>query len=190
VIERQVKHVVRLVEDLVDVSRITRGTIQLSVEHLLLNDVIAKAIEMATPLIDEREHRFTVDVPDDLAIDGDAARLSQVVANVLTNAAKYTDPRGEIVLRARLREGIVWLSVRDNGVGIDPTMLHHVLEPFAQEHHDSNRSRGGLGLGLAIVSSLVAAHGGSVSLHSEGQGQGTECVICLPTSFFTTSAHL
>ena len=154
----------------------------------MLNDIIAKAIEVATPLIDEREHRFTVDVRDDLALDGDASRLAQVIANVLTNAAKYTNPRGEIVLRAQLREGMVWLSVRDNGVGIDPTMQHHVLEPFAQEHHDSGRSRGGLGLGLAIVSSLVAAHGGSVSLHSEGRGQGTECVICLPTSLPATAA--
>ena len=185
VIERQVKHVARLVEDLVDVSRIARGTVRLSIEHILLNDVIAKAVEMAMPLIAERKHRLTVDLPDDLALEGDAARLSQVVANVLTNAAKYTDPRGEIVLRAQLRDGMVWLSVRDNGVGIDPAMLGHVLEPFAQEHHDTNRSRGGLGLGLAIVSSLVAAHGGSVALHSEGRGHGTECVICLPTAAST-----
>ncbi|MCU1385557.1 MAG: hypothetical protein JWL71_4254 [Acidobacteria bacterium] len=182
VIERQVKHIVRLVEDLVDVSRITRGAIQLTIDRVSLNDVIAKAIEMVSPLIEARQHRLTVDVEDNLTLDGDAGRLSQVIANVLTNAAKYTDPKGDIAIRADSRDGAIRLTVRDTGVGIDPAMLRRVLEPFAQEHQASDRSRGGLGLGLAVVSSLVAAHGGTVALHSEGWGRGTECVICLPCS--------
>jgi signal transduction histidine kinase len=190
IIERQVTHMARLVEDLLDVSRITRGTIQLTVERLLLKDVIAKAIEMASPLIEERRHRLTVDVADSLALDGDANRLSQVIANVLTNAAKYTDPNGDIAIRAHARDGALWLVVRDNGVGIDPTMLREVLEPFAQEHQASDRARGGLGLGLAIVTSLVAAHGGTVALHSEGRDRGTECVICLPQSRVGTGERL
>jgi signal transduction histidine kinase len=182
IIERQVTHVVRLVEDLVDVSRIARGTMLLAVEFLSIKDVIAKAIEIATPVIEEHRHQLIVDVPDDLPFQGDATRLSQVVANVLTNAAKYTNPRGNIVLGAEWREGGLRLSVRDNGIGIDPAMLQHVLEPFAQEEQARDRSRGGLGLGLAIVSSVVAAHGGTVALYSNGKGQGTECVICLPFS--------
>lgn len=182
VIDRQVRHVVRLVDDLLDVSRITRGTIQLHVERLQVNDIVAKAIEMACPLIEERRHRVSVAVPDDLPVDGDAGRLSQVLANVLTNAAKYTDPEGEIVVRAEALDGDVRLSVRDNGMGIDPAVLGRVLEPFAQERQASDRSRGGLGLGLAIVRSLVEAHGGTVALHSEGRGRGTECLIRLPQS--------
>jgi signal transduction histidine kinase len=180
VIDRQVTHLTRLVEDLVDVSRIARGAIPLVVERLVLRDVIARAIEMVSPLIAERQHHLTVDVPDDLRVDADAGRLCQVIVNVLANAAKYTDRNGDIAIRGRERAGAVWLAVRDNGVGIDPSMLRHVLEPFAQEHQGSGRSRGGLGLGLAIVSSLVAAHGGTMALHSDGRGQGTECVISLP----------
>jgi signal transduction histidine kinase len=182
IIERQVKHMGHLVEDLLDVSRITHGTIQLTIERVLMNDVITKALEMASPLIEERQHRLTVEVADNLALDGDAGRLSQVIANVLTNAAKYTDRQGEIAITAQSREGAVWLTVRDNGMGIDPAMLRTVLEPFAQEHQGSAHSRGGLGLGLAIVRSLVAAHGGTVALHSDGRGKGTECVIRLPLS--------
>jgi signal transduction histidine kinase len=180
VIDRQVAHLTRLVEDLVDVSRIARGAIPLRVERLVLSDVIARAIEMVSPLIAERQHHLTVDVRSDLLVDADAGRLCQVIVNVLANAAKYTDRNGDIAIRGRQRAGAVGLAVRDNGVGIDPSMLRHVLEPFAQEHQGSDRSRGGLGLGLAIVSSLVAAHGGTVSLHSDGRGRGTECVIWLP----------
>jgi CheY-like chemotaxis protein len=190
VIEHQVKHVVRLVDDLLDVSRITRGKIQLKIEHLQLNEVVAKAIEMASPVIEQRLHRLTVDVPPDLPVDGDSGRLSQVIANVLTNAAKYTDPGGDIRIRAEARDSEVWLSIRDSGVGIEPAMLRHIFEPFTQERQDSDRSQGGLGLGLAIVKSLVHAHGGTVVILSEGRGLGSECVIRLPFSAARTPRAL
>jgi CheY-like chemotaxis protein len=187
VIERQVRHVVRLVDDLMDVSRITRGKINLEIEPLRLADVVAKGIEMASPIIEERKHRLTVAVPDDLMIDGDAGRLAQVLSNVLTNAAKYTEPQGTIDLAAERRESEAWVSVRDNGVGIDPVILPRMFQAFAQERQDGGRSNGGLGLGLAIVRNLVDAHGGSVTLESEGRGLGTVCLIRLPISSGTTA---
>ena len=153
-------------DDLLDVSRITRGKIQLHLEALQLNEIVAKAIEMASPLIEQRRHRLAVEVPDDLLVEGDAGRLAQIVANVLTNAAKYTDPGGEIAIHAALSDAEVRVSIRDNGVGIEPDMLWRVFDPFAQERQDSDRSQGGLGLGLAIVRSLVEAHGGTVTLES------------------------
>ena len=180
VIERQVQHVVRLVDDLLDVSRITRGKIELKVEALRLADVLAKSIEMASPAIEQRLHRLTIDVPDDLFVDGDSARLAQVFANVLTNAAKYTEPPGRIEVWAERHGAEAWVSIRDNGVGIEPSRLEHMFDPFAQERQDSDRSQGGLGLGLAIVRSFVNAHGGRVTLESDGRGRGTECLICLP----------
>ncbi|HET6960280.1 MAG TPA: ATP-binding protein [Vicinamibacterales bacterium] len=186
VIERQVRHVVRLVDDLLDVSRITRGKIQLAIEPVRLADVVAKGIEMASPIIEQRLHRLTVSVPDGLIVDGDAGRLAQVLSNVLTNAAKYTEPRGAIDVTAEQREGDAWVSVRDNGVGIDPAILPAMFRAFAQERQDSDRSQGGLGLGLAIVRNLVAAHGGSVMLESEGRGRGTVCIIRLPLSSAST----
>jgi signal transduction histidine kinase/ActR/RegA family two-component response regulator len=182
VIERQVKHVVRLVDDLLDVSRITRGKIQLEIEPLRLADVVAKGIEMASPAIEQRLHRLVVDVPDALVVDGDAGRLAQVLSNVLTNAAKYTEPQGQIEVRAEARAGEAWITIRDTGVGIDPSLLAHMFDPFAQERQDSDRSQGGLGLGLAIVRNLVTLHGGAVTLESEGRGLGTACVVRLPLS--------
>ncbi len=182
VIERQVKHVVRLVDDLLDVSRIARGKIQLKLEPVWLSEVVARAIEMASPLMEQRRHRLTADVPNEMVVQADAGRLSQVVANVLTNAAKYTEPGGAIRIRAEADGAMVRLIVRDSGVGIDPAMLATVFDAFAQERQDSDRSQGGLGLGLAIVRSLVEAHGGTVMLTSQGKGAGTECVIELPSS--------
>ena len=187
VIERQVRHVVRLVDDLMDVSRVTRGKIKLEIEPLRLADVVAKGIEMASPIIEERKHRLTVAVADDLMVDGDAGRLAQVLSNVLTNAAKYTDLQGTIDLVAERRESDAWISVRDNGVGIDPVMLPRMFHAFAQERQDGGRSQSGLGLGLAIVRNLVDAHGGSVTLESEGRGRGTMCRIRLPISSGTTA---
>ena len=187
VIERQVRHVVRLVDDLMDVSRITRGKIKLEIEPLRLADVVAKGIEMASPIIEERKHRLTVAVPDDLMVDGDAGRLAQVLSNVLTNAAKYTELQGTIDLVAERRESDAWISVRDNGVGIDPVMLPRMFHAFAQEQQDGGRSHSGLGLGLAIVRNLVDAHGGGVTLESEGRGRGAVCLIRLPISSGTTA---
>jgi signal transduction histidine kinase/ActR/RegA family two-component response regulator len=182
IIERQVRHVVGLVDDLLDVSRITRGVIELKRGRVRLAEVVAKAIEQASPLIEQRRHRLTVDVPEDLAVDGDSGRLSQVVANVLTNAARYTEPGGAIQVRAEKHDDQAWLRVRDTGTGIGPEMMPHIFDAFTQERQRSDRSQGGLGLGLAIVKSLVEAHGGSVELFSEGKGCGTECLVRLPVA--------
>ena len=180
IIERQVKHVVGLVDDLLDVSRITRGTIELKRDRVRLADVVAKAIEQASPLIEQRRHRLNVDIPADLFVDGDPGRLAQVVSNLLTNAAKYTEHGGEIEARAYRRDDDVFVRVSDNGIGIAPAMLPHVFDAFTQERQRSDRSQGGLGLGLAIVKSLVEAHHGAVELQSEGRGRGTQALVRLP----------
>jgi CheY-like chemotaxis protein len=185
IIERQVTHVVALVDDLLDVSRITRGAIELTLERVNLADAVMKAVEQAAPLIESRRHHLIVDVADNLYVRGDSRRLSQIVANVLTNAAKYTDPCGKIEVRGVAGDGVAVLHVRDDGIGMTPEMIAHAFDAFTQGRQRSDRSHGGLGLGLAIVRSLVQAHGGSVSLHSDGDGCGTECVVTLPLAAAT-----
>ena len=180
VIERQVKHMVSLVDDLLDVSRIARGKVQLRLERIEVADAVAKAIEMTSPAIDERRHVLAVDVPRGLVVDADPARLSQVVANLLSNAAKYTDAGGRITVVATAEGDAAVLRVRDNGTGIDADMLPRVFELFSQERQTIDRSQGGLGLGLAIVRSLVEAHRGTASAHSDGRGTGSEFAIRIP----------
>ncbi len=180
VIERQVKHLVRLVDDLLDVSRITRGRVELKLERLTLAAVVSRAVEMSLPLIEQRAHRLEVDVPSGLALRGDALRLAQVVANLLNNAAKYTEKGGRIEVRGALVGAWVELRVRDRGIGITPEMLPRVFELFTQESQAIDRALGGLGLGLAIVKSLVVQHGGEVTAASEGAGLGSEFCVRLP----------
>jgi signal transduction histidine kinase/DNA-binding response OmpR family regulator len=181
IIERQVEHLVRLIDDLLDVSRITRGKIQLKRERIEIARVVAQAIEMAGPLIEQRRHELVVRVDrEGLLVDADPARLAQVVANLLTNAAKYTEPRGRIEIVAERVENGIELSVRDNGIGIASEMLPRIFEMFAQEKQALDRSEGGLGLGLTIVRSMVALHGGTVRAHSDGRGHGSEFVVQLP----------
>jgi len=180
VIERQVKHLMTLVDDLLDVSRIARGKVQLKRERVDFADVAARAIEMTSPAIDGRRHALTVDVPRGCVVDGDAARLAQVVANLLTNAAKYTDAGGHIRVAAAPDGPVLRVSVTDDGRGIDPEMLPRVFDLFSQERQELDRSQGGLGLGLAIVKSLVEAHGGRVRVHSQGKGRGAEFVLQIP----------
>lgn len=181
VIERQVEHLMRLVDDLLDVSRITRGKIDLRLQRLELSGVVANAIEIASPLLEQRRHHLKIEVPSSgLAVDGDPVRLTQVVSNLLTNAAKYTDPGGHIAVRGAREGGEVVLRVNDDGFGISPQMLPRVFDLFAQERQTIDRARGGLGLGLAIVRTLVKAHGGTVSVDSAGPGQGSEFTIRLP----------
>lgn len=181
VIERQVNHLTRLVDDLLDVSRIARGKVELRAEVVEMADVVAKAVEMASPLIDQRAHTLTVDMPRrGLRVDGDPMRLSQVVSNLLTNAAKYTPPGGQITVHAEPVDGEVVLRVHDTGVGIAPDLLPRVFDLFVQERQAIDRSQGGLGLGLTIVRNLIERHGGSVLARSEGPGRGSEFVIRLP----------
>ncbi len=181
IIERQVNHLTRLVDDLLDVSRIARGKVELRTEVVEMAEVVAKAIEMASPLIEQRAHELTVDMPrHGLCVDGDPVRLSQVVSNLLTNAAKYTPPGGRITVRAEAAGGEVVLRVRDSGIGISPDLLPRIFDLFVQERQAIDRSQGGLGLGLSIVRNLIERHGGSVQARSEGLGRGSEFVVRLP----------
>jgi signal transduction histidine kinase/DNA-binding response OmpR family regulator len=183
IIERQAQHLVRLVDDLLDVSRITRGKIELKTERVELGDVVARAIEMTSPVLEQRQHHLDVHVlARGLAVDGDPDRLAQVVSNLLTNAAKYTERGGRITVSAERRGDEIAVRVKDTGIGIAPEMLPRVFDMFVQEQQALDRSRGGLGLGLTIVRSLVAMHGGTVEVHSEGRNRGSEFVVVLPAA--------
>lgn len=181
VIERQVKHLTRLVDDLLDVSRIVRGKVELKRERVNISDVIAKAIELASPLIEQRRHTLDVQVPrQGLLVDGDSLRLAQVLSNLFANAAKYTEQGGKLTVVAERIANSAVVRVRDNGMGITPDMLPRIFDLFVQERQTIDRSQGGLGLGLTIVRSLVHMHGGSVQAHSGGPGRGSEFVVSLP----------
>jgi CheY-like chemotaxis protein len=150
---------------------------------------VARAIEMASPLLEQQRHNLHVDVPaSGLVVDADGGRLAQVVANLITNAAKYTEPGGEIFVSARADGGAIVLDVRDTGIGMEPEMLTRVFDLFVQERQTLDRSRGGLGLGLAIVRSLVEMHGGSVAAASPGKGNGSVFTVRLPQMPISTAA--
>jgi signal transduction histidine kinase/CheY-like chemotaxis protein len=180
VIMRQTQHLASLVDDLLDISRITRGMIQLKRERVDVADVIGKAVETASPLLEQQSHDLVVRVPRGMVVDGDVSRLTQVFANLLTNAAKYTDRGGRITVAATPRDGELAVTVTDSGRGISPDMLGRVFELFTQERQNLDRSLGGLGLGLAIVKSLVELHGGRADATSDGAGRGSTFTIHLP----------
>ncbi|MEJ7603364.1 MAG: ATP-binding protein, partial [Kofleriaceae bacterium] len=184
IIERQVHHMVRLVGDLFDVSRITQGKVKLDRAPLEVAHLVGRAVELATPLIEERGHRLSVEVSPGLIIDADETRICQVLTNLLTNAAKFTEPGGQIQLVVTkdpdATGGQVVMTVKDSGMGIPPELLPQVFDSFVQGQRSSARSEGGLGLGLAIVRSMVELHGGSVRARSDGVGKGSEFEIRLP----------
>ncbi|MDQ3036876.1 MAG: ATP-binding protein, partial [Myxococcota bacterium] len=180
VIERQVDHMVRLVDDLLDVSRITRGSVELRLRPLDLAEVFSKAREIAVPLFERKLQRVEIDVAAGLSIVADAHRMTQVIANLLTNAAKYTPARGRIAVRARAEDGDVVLEVHDEGVGIGPDLLPRLFDAFVQGERTIERSEGGLGLGLTIVKTLVEMHGGTIRAASEGRGRGSTFTLRLP----------
>lgn len=181
VIERQVASLMRLVDDLLDVSRITRGKIDLQLRPVECADVAARAIETASPALERKQQRLELDVPTaGLVLHADPARVAQIIANLLTNASKYSDEGRVITLRAARDAGHVVIRVKDEGIGIAPEMLDRVFELFEQHPQALDRSAGGLGLGLAIVRSLVHLHNGRVFATSEGIGQGSEFVVELP----------
>jgi two-component system CheB/CheR fusion protein len=180
-VERQVKHLARLVDDLLDVSRINQGSIRLRKETVDLGAVVQRAVEATRPLIDGRGHELTIQLPTDpVRLEADPTRLEQVIANLLNNAAKYTMPGGHIRVQAAQEGNEAVVRVRDNGIGVPPDVLDRVFEPFVQSEGSLARSEGGLGIGLTLVRSLVEMHGGSVEAHSPGLGQGSEFVVRLP----------
>ena len=189
VIDRQVRHLVRLVDDLLDVSRIARGKIELRQQTLDLADIVANAIEATSPLLEQRHHRLKVAVPRGLSIGGDATRLTQIITNVLSNAAKYTEPHGDIQVEAHVEGEQIVLRVKDSGIGISSEMLPHIFEMFAQERQALDRSHGGLGLGLTIVKNLVELHAGTIEARSDGLGKGSEFIIRLPALALNGEEH-
>lgn len=181
IISRQVTHMARLLDDLLDVSRITRGKIVLQKQPVHLTDVLAHAVETATPLVQSRNQTLHVtDPPDKLLVEGDPDRLAQVVGNLLNNALKYTHEGGEIWLEAKREGGQAVICVRDNGMGIAPEMLPRIFELFAQADRTLGHAQGGLGIGLTMVHRLVQMHGGTVDAHSAGLGYGSEFIVRLP----------
>ncbi|HEY2292718.1 MAG TPA: ATP-binding protein [Thermoanaerobaculia bacterium] len=181
VVERQVSHLTRLVDDLLDVSRIAVGKITLQRKPLEISQVVTAAVEASRPLIDSRGHWLTVVVPQEpILIEGDLTRLSQTLTNLLNNAAKYTPSGGEIRLTAGEEEGMAVIRVRDTGVGIPAGLLPKVFELFTQGERALDRAEGGLGIGLTLAQRLVKLHGGSIEALSEGPGQGSEFVVRLP----------
>ncbi len=178
---RQVRQIVRLVDDLMDVSRITQGKLELRKEPLSLAEVLSMAVETSIPSVEAGRHELAVSLPEEtLMLDADKVRLTQVFGNMLNNAAKYTDRGGRIWLGAWRDGDECVISVRDTGIGIPPEKLPHVFEMFAQAHRDSARGQAGLGIGLTMVKSLIELHGGSVEARSDGPGQGSEFIVRLP----------
>lgn len=191
VMDRQVNHMVRLVDDLLEIARISRGKIELQKEPVEVAAVVHSAVETSRPLIEAGGHHLNLSIPSEkLILDGDFVRLTQVVANLLNNAAKYSDAGARIALEVRREGGGVAISVRDTGKGIPPDVLPHVFELFMQIDRRPSRSQGGLGIGLTLVKSLVEMHGGQVEAHSEGLGRGSEFVVRLPLGSASLSAHM
>ena len=181
VIARQVGHITRLVNDLLDVSRVTRGLVTLNASELDLRRIVADAVEQAESLVAAKRHRLELSLPQQpLWVRGDQTRLVQVLSNLLNNAAKYTPPQGRIDVTLARDGGVAVLTVRDNGSGIDAGLLPRVFDLFSQGEQTPDRAQGGLGLGLALVKSLVELHGGGVAAHSDGEGQGSRLTVRLP----------
>jgi signal transduction histidine kinase/ActR/RegA family two-component response regulator len=181
VIERQVEHLVTLIDDLLDVSRITRGMITLQREPVLIAAIVARAVETARPAIDAHRHELTLELPDELiTVNGDKTRLVQVLANILQNASKFMDPGGRIQLKARREGSEVAVSVSDTGIGIPSEFIPRVFELFTQGDSKSEHAQSGLGIGLALVRRLTEMHGGTVTAHSDGPGRGAEFTVRIP----------
>ena len=183
IIERQVNHLCRLVDDLMDVTRITRGKVELKKENIPLRSILVRAFEAVSPLLEQRRHELTVDLPDEsIHVHGDMIRLTQVFSNLLTNAAKYTTLDGKIWVTTRLEAGDVEVSVRDNGAGITAKLLPNLFRIFEQGETTIERSSGGLGIGLSLVKSFVELHGGTVVAASDGPETGSEFTVRLPVA--------
>src|SRR6185436_19308808 len=190
VMERQIHHLNRLVDDLLEVSRITRGVIEVRRESLDLSSIVKAAVETSRPVLDNLRHELIVDLdPDAIFVGGDPVRLTQVFANLLNNAAKYTNHGGRISISTRRDHGDAVITVKDNGIGIAPNALSQVFDMFMQVDRSTRRSQGGLGIGLTLVKSLVGMHGGTVEARSEGPGLGSEFIVRLPVLVEASTAH-
>ena len=184
VIQRQCDQLTRLVDDLLDISRITKGKIKLRLETVDLATIVADAVETSRPLIDAGRHELAVLMPEQpVRLEADRARLTQVIANLLNNAAKYQNPRGRIDLTVEAKSGVVAIRIKDRGIGMSAETLSEIFELFAQGERAPDRSHGGLGIGLSLVKNLVEMHGGSVWGASDGPGRGSEFIVRLPTGF-------
>lgn len=181
IMERQVNHLVRLVDDLLEVSRISRGTLSLRQERVEVANIVRSAVETSEPLMMTAGHALEVQLPQEpLWVEGDPVRLAQVLANVLNNAAKYSEDGGRVTVRAGSQDGHAVISVRDTGIGIDPELLPRMFEMFSRGQRDSAQAQGGLGIGLALSRRLAEMHGGRLDGYSEGAGRGSEFVVRLP----------
>jgi len=190
VISRQVRHMSLLLEDLLDVSRITRGQLELKKDFVELQAVADLAIETARPLLESKRHRFSMDLPPGrVVLEVDPLRMSQVLANLLTNAAKYTDPEGQIELNAQLTDDGLILAVKDSGIGLSADSIPGLFEMFSQVNTALDRAEGGLGIGLGLVRGLVELHGGSVEARSDGLGHGSEFLVKLPRAAVASAAE-
>ena len=178
VIERQTKHMARLLDDLLDVSRITQGKIELKPEIVCLQDVVGESVRLVTPRLEQKSHQLHMRMPDiPVYVEGDPARLLQVVENLLTNAVKYTPPAGAITVTLEAADQQAMLRVADTGIGIAPNMIDHIFDLFVQSDASLDRSEGGMGVSLTLIRSLVELLGGQVEARSEGIGRGSEFVI-------------
>ena len=190
VMERQLNHLVRLVDDLLEVSRITRGSIEIHREPVDLATIVQSAVDTSRPMLDAAHHQLSIHAPDEpVIVNGDAVRLTQILANLLTNAAKYTNAGGTISINVARQGDHAVVSVQDNGIGIAADQLQSVFDMFTQVDRSNRRAQGGLGIGLTLVKSLVEMHGGRVEARSGGQGRGSEFVVELPLAHETPRAH-
>ena len=181
ILERQIGHMVRLMDDLLDISRVTSGKLQLHKERVELAAAVRSALEETRPVIEASGHELTVTLPQEAVfLNADSARLAQIFSNLLNNAAKYTDKGGHIWLTAERADGQVTVSVRDTGIGIRAEQLPRIFQMFSQTTRALERSQGGLGIGLALVRGLVELHGGTIEAHSNGPGMGSEFIVRLP----------
>jgi CheY-like chemotaxis protein len=190
VIGRQADHMARLVDDLLDVSRIVQGKVVVKPQKLGLAALVERAVEGSSPRIAGRDQMLSVQLPgEDVELDGDEVRLAQVLANLINNASKFSGPNTRISLTGSYDDGELKISVKDEGSGVDPAFLPHMFDLFAQADQSLDRSQGGLGIGLTLVKHLVELHGGRVTAHSDGPGQGTEVTICLPARLAPAAAQ-
>ena len=181
IMARQVEHMVHLVDDLMDLSRVNRGAIELRKESVKLRDILEAAVETARPVLEQKQHRLEVHfLPQPVMIDGDSTRLAQVFSNLLNNAAKYTEPGGRISLRVEQTSDQVMITITDTGLGIKKEDQAKVFEMFAQVNRKTDRAQGGLGIGLNIVQRLTRMHGGNITVASEGPGMGSAFTVTLP----------